>query len=64
MKKKDFTTKSPKELHTLLTEKQVALRKFRFALAGSNTRNVKEGNVLKKDIARINTHLNTQVNKG
>ena len=59
MKKKDFTTKTPKELATLLSEKQVALRTFRFALAGSNTRNVKEGMVLKKDIARINTILNT-----
>ena len=58
---KDFIKKTPKELHTLLKEKQAALRAFRFAVAGSNTRNVKEGNALKKDIARIMTLLNSKV---
>ncbi len=55
---KDFIKKTPKELMTLLKEKQTALRAFRFSVAGSNTRNVKEGSVLKKDIARIMTLLN------
>ncbi|MEQ1561427.1 MAG: 50S ribosomal protein L29 [Nitrospira sp.] len=55
---KDFTKKSTKELQTLLGEKTVALRAFRFASSGSNTRNVKEGSVLRKDIARIKTLLN------
>jgi ribosomal protein L29 len=58
MKKKDFTTKSTKELQALVLEKKTALRNFRFAVAGSKTRNVKEGNALKKDIARIETILN------
>jgi ribosomal protein L29 len=61
MKKKDFTKKisgkSEKELSTLITEKRLALRAFRFAGAGSNNRNVKEGNALKKDVARILTVL-------
>ena len=57
--KNEFAKKSPKELTTLLTEKRLALRNFRFSIAGSNTRNVKEGSALKKDIARILTILNT-----
>mgnify|MGYP003395192722 CR=1 FL=1 len=55
---KDLIKKTEKELKVLLNEKQGALRTFRFSVAGSNTRNVKEGNVLKKDIARIMTLLN------
>ncbi|HEY4508868.1 MAG TPA: 50S ribosomal protein L29 [Candidatus Paceibacterota bacterium] len=62
MKIKEFTKKSTKELQTLLSEKRLALRTFRFSVAGSNTRNVKEGNALKKDIARILTLLNAKVN--
>jgi ribosomal protein L29 len=49
---------APTVLQTLISEKRLALRNFRFAVAGSNTRNVKEGNALKKDIARIMTLLN------
>ena len=56
--KKEFATKSPKELQGLLSEKRLALRDFRFAGSGSNVRNVKTGNSLKKDIARILTVLN------
>jgi len=58
--KNQFAKKSVKELQTALSEKRLALRAFRFAVSGSNTRNVKEGNALKKDIARINTVLNAQ----
>jgi ribosomal protein L29 len=60
---KDFINKNPAELKNLLSEKRLALRNFRFAVSGSNTRNVKEGNALKKDIARILTLLNSKVNK-
>lgn len=63
MKIKEFTKKSTKELQNLLSEKRLALRTFRFSVAGSNTRNVKEGNGLKKDIARIMTLLNKEPNK-
>jgi len=55
---KDFLKKTPAELKTLLSEKRLALRNFRFSVSGSNVRNVKEGNSLKKDIARILTILN------
>jgi ribosomal protein L29 len=55
---KDFLNKTTNELKALLSEKRLALRNFRFAVSGSNVRNVKEGNMLKKDIARIMTILN------
>ncbi len=55
--KKAQANKSPKELKTLLTEKRVALQTFRFGVAGSKARNVKEGKTLKRDIARIETLL-------
>lgn len=55
---KDLRDKSIKELNAMLSEKRVALKNFRFAVAGSNTRNVKEGDSLKKDIARILTAMN------
>ncbi len=57
MKKKELKNKSQNDLHALLSEKRLALGNFRFAVSGSNTRNVKEGNALKKDIARILTIL-------
>ncbi|MSU45380.1 MAG: 50S ribosomal protein L29 [Candidatus Zambryskibacteria bacterium] len=55
---KDFIKKSNKELVTLLSQKREAVRVFRFNVSGSNTRNVKEGSSLQKDIARILTLLN------
>jgi len=55
---KDFINKNANELKSLLSQKRLALRSFRFAVAGSNVRNVKEGNKLKKDVARILTVLN------
>jgi ribosomal protein L29 len=55
---KNIANKSPKELGALLSEKRLALQAFRFAVSGSNVKNVKEGSALKKDIARIQTILN------
>jgi len=60
---KELKNKSKKELHDLLSSKNEALRAFRFAVSGSNTRNVKEGSALKKDIARIMTLLNMEASK-
>ncbi len=60
MKTRNFTNKTKKELNGILAEKNLALRAFRFAIAGSKTRNVKEGGTLKKDIARIKTALNSK----
>jgi ribosomal protein L29 len=57
MKAKELTAKKGTELQELLKEKREALRTFRFGVAGSKTRNVKEGKNLRKDIARILTVL-------
>ncbi len=54
----DIKNKDKKELTALLHEKQAALKSFRFGVAGSKVRNVKEGNNIKKDIARILTEYN------
>jgi ribosomal protein L29 len=56
--KKDFKNKTENELVQALSEKRNALRTFRFAIAGSKTRNMKEGKGVKKEIARILTELN------
>lgn len=53
----DFTEKTVPELHILLDEKREALRKFRFGIAGSKNRNVKEGKNTRQDIARILTEI-------
>jgi ribosomal protein L29 len=57
MKMKDIKNKNSKELNTLLSEKQAALQKFRFGIAGSSVRNVREGRGLRKDIAQVRTVL-------
>lgn len=51
----DLKGKSGIELGKLLVEKREALRAFRFGIAGTKTRNVKEGKNLRKEIARILT---------
>lgn len=58
MNMKDLLKKNTAELKALISEKKLALRNFRFSVAGSNVRNVKDGNILRKDIARIFTLLN------
>ncbi len=60
---KDLIKKNSKELTTMLAEKRVALRTFRFSVSGSNARNVKEGKALKRDIARILTLQNKKEEK-
>lgn len=57
MKTKDIVTKNSAELRELLKQKREALRVFRFGIAGSQSRNVKEGRNLRKEIARILTAL-------
>jgi ribosomal protein L29 len=57
---KDLIKKTEKELVAMLKEKREALRVFRFALSGSKTRNIKEGNNIKKEIARIMTAINAK----
>lgn len=55
MEMKDLKKKKDDELAKLLNEKREALREFRFGMAGSRTRNTKEGRMLRKEIAQILT---------
>ena len=57
MKKKDLQDKTEAELQKLLAEKRKALRLFRFGVAGSKAKNVKEGHAIRKTIARILTRI-------
>jgi ribosomal protein L29 len=59
MKTKDLTTKTPADLTKLVAEKREELRVFRFGGAGAKTKDVKAGRMIKKDIARILTVLNS-----
>ncbi len=56
----DFKNKTESDLMKLLREKREALRSFRFNIAGSKTRNVKEGRSLHKEIARILTEIRSR----
>ncbi len=53
----DYKGKTRSELERLIADKREALRVFRFAMAGSKTKNVKEGKAARKEIARILTEL-------
>jgi len=53
----DIKDKNEKDLLKLLREKQEALRTFRFGIAGSKVRNVREGRNTRKEIARIKTEF-------
>ncbi|MEK7589697.1 MAG: 50S ribosomal protein L29 [Patescibacteria group bacterium] len=56
-KKTDLKNKSDKDLQKELGDKREGVRSFRFGLAGSKVRNVKEGRDTKKQIARILTEV-------
>lgn len=55
---KDIIGKSDADLASYVAEKRTAVRKFRFALAGSRPRNVRQVRADKKEIARGLTELN------
>ena len=54
---KDITNKTRADLVKLAGDKREALRVFRFGAAGAKTKNVKEGKIIRKDIARILTAM-------
>jgi ribosomal protein L29 len=56
-KKTSHVETSDKDIQVALTEKREALRNFRFGNAGSKSRNVKEGSVIRKEIARLLTEV-------
>lgn len=55
---KELKEKDDKELSELVAEKRKALRDFRFGIAGTKVRDVKEGKGLRRDIARLLTEQN------
>ncbi|HEC32867.1 MAG TPA: 50S ribosomal protein L29 [Candidatus Kaiserbacteria bacterium] len=52
--------KNNKDLIKTLNEKREVLRKFRFGISGSKTRDVKEGKNTRKEVAQILTELNSR----
>ena len=60
MKKSHLQKKSEKDLVKELLEKRKALRSFKFSMWGSKTRNTKEGQGLKKEIARLMTEMRSR----
>ncbi len=58
MKKTSYTGKDTKDLLKALYEQRGVVHKFHFGMAGAAARNVKEGRLAKKEIARIMTELN------
>ena len=57
MKKKDYKKKSDADLMKFLRDTRKLAMDFRFDVAGSKTRNTKEGKNAKKDIARALTEV-------
>ena len=60
MKMKEISNKTQADLIKILSEKRQLLRKFRFDGSGAKTKNVKEGRVIRKDIARVLTAMNAK----
>ncbi|MDO8510111.1 MAG: 50S ribosomal protein L29 [bacterium] len=54
---KEIKKKSDADLAKLLKEKKEGLKNFRFGLAGSKNRNIKDGLHLRREIARLLTEL-------
>ena len=54
------TKKTEKDLIKSLADNRAALRDFRFGTSGSKNKNVKEGQNLKREIARALTELRAQ----
>ena len=54
---KELKEKKENELVKMLAEKREELRNFRFAIAGSKQKNVKQGKSSRKEIARILTEI-------
>jgi len=59
MKKTIYKDKPQKDLIKALLAKREILRKLRFGSSGSKSRNVKEPRLVKREIARIMTELNS-----
>ncbi|MCB9805709.1 50S ribosomal protein L29 [Candidatus Nomurabacteria bacterium] len=60
---KNLEKKNEVDLLKELKEKREDLRHFRFGLSGSKTRDIKDGKNIRRDIARIETELNSRKEK-
>jgi ribosomal protein L29 len=60
MKMSELRKQSDSELEKMLAEKRTAIRQFRFDLAGSKVKNIKESANAKKAVARILTELSAR----
>jgi ribosomal protein L29 len=58
----EYKGKTTTELQGILSEKREALHSFRFAMAGSKTKNVKTGRTVRKEIAKILSALSQVTN--
>ena len=54
---KDLKKKTKAELEKMLEEKKVALNAFKFGIAGSKIKDVREGRNIKREIAQVITIL-------
>lgn len=59
--KNEKTQKNKIDLMKDLNLKRLSLRDVRFGIAGSKSKNVKEQKMIKKQIARIKTILNSKI---
>lgn len=60
MKKVDLKNKTEDELKKMLEEKRKELSAFKFGISGSRTKNVKAGQLARREIARILTALHNK----
>lgn len=63
MAKEVYKNKTDKELLSELYGKKNSLRDFYFKISKGKVKNVKDGYVLRKQIARILTEINNRKNK-
>jgi len=54
---KDLKKMTKAEMEKMLEEKKVALNTFKFGIAGSKIKNVREGRNIKREIAQATTVL-------
>ncbi len=60
MKKIDYKTKDKTEISKEIASAQEKLRLFRFGASGAKSKNVKEGMIIRRNIARMMTELNSK----
>lgn len=63
MEAKELREKTREDLQKMLDEKRGSLSKFHFDLSFGKNKNVRQGSVLKKDIARILTVITQKENE-